>query len=566
MRPCLSTPQPGLVISNPTPEGLLAASRGARRHGGAALTVAGISASVTAVIHRSPLPDVDIPDASVPEYVLERADELGDKPALIDGPTGRVLTYAQLRDQVRGLAGGLHSRGFGPGDVLALMAPNLPEYAVLFHGVALAGGTITTINPTYTPPEVNHQLTDAGASVLVTVPTFLPAAQAGAEGTGITDTFVLGEAIDGAASATDLFGEPLTSPVSSEADHVVVLPYSSGTTGLSKGVMLTNRNLVANIAQVIGATGIDQDDILMAVLPFFHIYGMQVMMNTGLRAGATVVTLPRFDLEEFLRLHQEHGITRSFVAPPIVVALAKHPVVDQYDLSHVDQVFSGAAPLSAELAEEASSRLGCEVVQGYGMTEMSPVSHLTALGAFKPGSVGVTAPNTETQIVDPATGESLGPEHDGEIWVRGPQVMKGYLNNEQATSDTLDGDGWLHTGDIGHVDPDGHLFVVDRLKELIKYKGFQVPPAELEALLLTHPAVADAAVIGLPDEEAGEIPVAYVALKAGRDVAPEDIQAFVAEQVAHYKQVRRVHLVDEIPKSASGKILRRVLRERAAAG
>lgn len=519
------------------------------------------------MIHNSPLPDVEIPEQSLPTYVLARARELGDKPAFIDGPTGRTLTYAQLADQVASLAGGLAARGFGAGDVLGVMLPNLPEYAVLFHGVAMAGGTVTTINPTYTSHEVHHQLTDAGASLLVTIPMFLPVAAEGAEGTGVTDIFVLGEATDGAASATELFGAPLAEPVAVDPlDDVVVLPYSSGTTGLSKGVMLTHHNLVANIAQVIAASGVDEADVIMAVLPFFHIYGMQVLMNVGLRAGATIVTMPRFDLEEFLRLHQEHGITRTFVAPPIVVALAKHPVVDQFDLSHVRQVFSGAAPLSAELAAEASGRLGCEVVQGYGMTEMSPVSHLTTVGGFKPGSVGVTAPNTETRIVDPETGESVGVDVDGEVWVRGPQVMKGYLNNPTATADTLDAEGWLHTGDIGHIDADGHLFVVDRLKELIKYKGFQVPPAELEALLLTHPAVADAAVIGLPDEEAGEVPVGYVVLKPGVEVATEEIQQFVADQVAHYKQVRVLHVVDEIPKSASGKILRRILRDRAAQG
>lgn len=307
---------------------------------------------------------------------------------------------------------------------------------------------------------------------------------------------------------------------------------------------------------------VHEDDVLMAVLPFFHIYGMQVLMNTGLRAGAAIVTMPRFDLQEFLELHQRYQVTRSFVAPPIVVALAKHPLVEQYDLSHVAQVFSGAAPLSAELAEEAGARLGCEVVQGYGMTELSPVSHLTPPGGYKPGSVGVAAPNTEVQVVSP-DGTPLRIDEDGEVWVRGPQVMAGYLNNPEATANTIDEDGWLHTGDIGHVDADGHLFVVDRLKELIKYKGFQVPPAELEALLLTHPAVADAAVVGLPDEEAGEVPVGYVALKPGAEATPTDLQAFVADRVAHYKQLRQVHLVEAVPKSASGKILRRVLRDQA---
>ena len=518
------------------------------------------------MIHRSPLPDVEIPDVALTEFVLERAAELGDKPALIDGPTGRVLTYAQLDDAARRLAGGLRVRGFGRGDVLALMAPNCPEYAIVFHGVALSGGTITTVNPSYTSAEVRHQLEDAGASLLVTVGASLEVARAAAAGTPVSGTFLLDGAADGAARVGELLAEAPVGPVGVETDDVVALPYSSGTTGLSKGVMLTHRNLVANIAQVLAPTGIGEHDVIMAVLPFFHIYGMQVLMNTGLRAGATVVTMPRFNLEDFLRLHQDHGVTRSFVAPPIVVALAKHPVVERYDLSHVEQVFSGAAPLSAELAEEAAARLGCEVVQGYGMTEMSPVSHLTPRGGYKPGSVGVTAPNTEVQIVDPATGRSVDIGVDGEVWVRGPQVMKGYLNNPQATAETIDADGWLHTGDIGHLDDDGHLFVVDRLKELIKYKGFQVAPAELEALLLTHPAVADAAVVGLPDEEAGEVPVAYVVPRADHDVTAGELSAYVAERVAHFKQIRAVHLVDEVPKSASGKILRRVLRERAGSG
>jgi acyl-CoA synthetase (AMP-forming)/AMP-acid ligase II len=520
------------------------------------------------MIHRSPLPDVDIPDQALPTYVLYRARELGDKPALIDGPTGRVLTYAALDQGVRALAGGLVGRGFAKGDVLALMAPNLPEYAIVFHGVARAGGVITTINPTYTEREVHHQLLDSAATILVTIPLFLETALTAAAGTGVTGVYVLGAQPgqglpEGARAFGELLGEPLAEQVPVSPDDVVALPYSSGTTGVSKGVMLTHRNLVANIAQVLVPAQMRADEKVIAVLPFFHIYGMQVLMNTGLRAGATIITMPRFDLEQFLRLHQDYGITRSFVAPPIVLALAKHPLVDQFDLSALEQVFSGAAPLSAELAEEAGKRLNAEVVQGYGMTEMSPVSHLTPPGYYKPGSVGVTSPNTEVRIVDPASGENLGVDEDGELWVRGPQVMKGYHNNPDATAITLDEDGWLHTGDIGHIDDDGHVYVVDRLKELIKYKGFQVAPAELESLLLAHPAVADAAVIGLPDEEAGEIPVGYVVLKPGAEATAEDVRAHVAGQVATYKQLRRVELTDAIPKSASGKILRRVLKDQA---
>ncbi len=515
------------------------------------------------MIHPSPLPDVEIPDEPLPEYILAGARDLGGKPALIDGPSGRTLTYADLESAVRALAGGLVANGFAKGDVVALMAPNLPEYAVIFHGVALAGGIVTTVNPTYTAREVRSQLTDSGATRMVTVAPFLDIATEAAEGTRVTEVVVIGEA-EGVASVTSWFGAPLTAQVPVSPDDVVVLPYSSGTTGINKGVMLTHRNLAANVAQVLGPADIRGDETFIAVLPFFHIYGMQVLMNTGLKAGCTIITMPRFDLEMFLDLHQKYGITRSFVAPPIVVALAKHPLVDKYDLSKLEQVFSGAAPLSAELALETGARLNCEVVQGYGMTEASPVTQLTPPGGFKPGSVGVTTPNTELRVVDVASGADLDIDADGELWIRGPQVMKGYLNNPAATAATIDADGWLHTGDIGRIDSDGHVFIVDRLKELIKSSGFQVAPAELEGLLLEHPAVADAAVIGRPDEARGEVPVAYVVLKAGAEADAADVAAFVDDQVAHYKRLGNVEFVDVIPKSAAGKILRRMLRDTPA--
>jgi len=514
-------------------------------------------------IFTSPLPDVEIPHTTLTGYVLEHAAQFGDKPALVDGPTGRTLTYVQLDGAVRSFAGGLVARGFGPGDVLALMSPNIPEFAVVFHGVAMSGGALTTINPTYTEREVHHQLIDSKATLLVTVAPFLEIALAAAVDTGVTDVFVIGDVPEGAAAqpVSVLMGAPLAEQVAVDPESIVVMPYSSGTTGVNKGVMLSHHNLVANVAQVAEAADVRETEKFIAVLPFFHIYGMQVLMNTGLRRGVTIITMPRFDLPQFLELHQTYGITRSFVAPPIVVALAKHPIVDNYDLSALQQVFSGAAPLSAELAIEAGARLGCEVVQGYGMTEMSPVSHLTSPGTFKPGSVGYTAPNTETRIVDPATGEDCEIDGDGEIWVRGPQVMKGYLNNKAATDAMLDEDGWLRTGDIGHIDADGHLFVVDRLKELIKYKGFQVAPAELEALLLTHPAVADAAVIGRPDDEAGEVPVAFVVLRPDATATTDEITEFISGQVANYKRIKHIEVIETIPKSASGKILRRVLRD-----
>jgi 4-coumarate--CoA ligase len=328
---------------------------------------------------------------------------------------------------------------------------------------------------------------------------------------------------------------------------------------LSKGVMLTHTNLVANLAQMQHVLKYE-GAVALAALPFFHIYGMQVLMNGLLAEGCTIITMARFDLPQALGLIQDRKVTHFFAVPPMVLALAKHPIIDDYDLSSLQLVFSGAAPLGAELGSEASKRIGCEITQGYGMTELSPVSHATPPGQGKPGTVGVTISNTECRVVN-ADGEDQEVGGEGELWVRGPQVMKGYFGNSSATDATIDPEGWLHTGDVGIFDEDGHLRIVDRVKELIKYKGFQVPPAELEALLITHPAVADVAVIGVPDDEAGELPKAFVVLKPGAEASAEDLQEFVKGKVASYKQIRQVAFVDEIPKSASGKILRRMLRD-----
>ncbi len=515
---------------------------------------------MSTIIHTSPLPDVAIPDQSITDCVLASAAAHADEVAITDGADSSY-TFSELERAVRSLGGGLRARGVGPGTSIAVLAPNVPEYAVVFHGIALAGATVTTINPTYGPAEVRHQLADAGASWIVTAPMFMGTARAASQGTGVEQIAVLGEA-DGAVPLAPLFGDPIEQVPVDFADHVVVLPYSSGTTGLPKGVMLTHRNLVANIAQMEHTFVPSGGEAALAVLPFFHIYGMQVLMNMLLAFGVRVVTMPRFDMVRALELVQQQRITRFFAVPPMVLGLAKHPAVDDFDLSSLKQVFSGAAPLGADLAAAAAARVGCEVVQGYGMTELSPVSHCTPEGQFRPGTSGVTVSNTEIRVVDPESGVDLGVGERGELLVRGPQVMKGYLNNASATAETLDSDGWLHTGDVAVVDDEHHVSIVDRIKELIKYKGFQVPPAELEAVLVTHPAVADAAVIGVPDEEAGELPKAFIALVPGAE-APTlaDLQDHVAAHLAGYKQVRALEVLDAIPKSASGKILRRELRD-----
>ena len=518
------------------------------------------------MVFRSPLPDITIPEVPLTPFVLQRASSFGDRPALIDGPSGRTLTYAQLQQGIYALAAGLAARGFGKGDVFAIYSPNLPEYAVAFHAVSLAGGTTTTVNPLYTVGELTQQLRDSKASYLLTIPQFMDKARQAAAEVGITRLFVFGEA-EGAEPLASLLrpGPPPAVSIDPRED-VVVLPYSSGTTGLPKGVMLTHFNLVANVLQSHAVWSGDQQETVMAVLPFYHSYGLTVLMNLSLRVGHTVVTVPRFDLEQFLEMHQRYGVTFDFLVPPIILALAKHPVVDRYDLSKLKRIISGAAPLDASLEKACSARLGCVVTQGYGLTETSPV--VSANNPYDPssirsGSAGRLIPNTQARVVDPVDGRDLDGTAPGEVWYRGPQIMKGYLNNPEATTRTVDAQGWLHSGDIGFLDDAGYLYIVDRLKELIKYKGMQVAPAELEGILVSHPAIADAAVIPVPDAEAGEIPKAFVVLKG--QVTPEEIMAFVAERVAPHKKIRRVEVVDQIPKATSGKILRRVLVERERA-
>jgi acyl-CoA synthetase (AMP-forming)/AMP-acid ligase II len=520
------------------------------------------------MIFRSSAPDVAIPNVSLPAFVLGRMARWGNKPALIDGPSGRTLSYRELAEAVQACAAGLAARGFAKGDVLAIYSPNLPEYAVAFYAVALLGGTNTTINPLFTAEELAKQLSDAGARLLVTVGAVLDKAQAAAAQAGIEEVFTF-DAVAGTTPFAALLAAGGTPPAVAidPAQDVVALPYSSGTTGLPKGVMLTHRNLVANLLQGEAASwcrGVTEHDVVIAVMPFFHIYGMVVVMSSCLARGGTMVTLPRYELEAFLTSVQRYKVTYLYVVPPIILQLAKHPSVDGYDLSSVRALFSGAAPLGEALEREVQQRLACGSAQGYGMTEASPVTHLCpdAPGSNKPGAAGRLIPSTEMMIVDVVTGEPLGPGQEGELWMRGPQFMKGYLNRPDATAEAFHPDGWYRSGDIGYVDEDGFAYIVDRLKELIKYKGYQVAPAELEAVLVTHPEVADAAVIPSPDAEAGEVPMAFVVPRAPAQAPqPEQLMAWVAERVAPYKRIRRLEYVDHIPKSPSGKILRRMLVE-----
>ena len=523
------------------------------------------------MIFSSRFADVAIPDVPYHALILQGAALVPDKPAFIDGPTGRTLTFAQVAGGARRIAAALARRGFGKGDVLAIVLPNVPEYALLFHGVLTAGGVVTTANPLYTAEELAYQLRETRARCVVTLPMFLDKVAEAARQAGSAEIFVLGEAA-GATPFAELLRDHGAPPEVriDPAKDLAVLPFSSGTSGRPKGVMLTHRNLVAITAQVdgIGVKKFDETARTLAILPFFHIYGMVVLMNFPLYRRASCVTLPRFELEPFLKVVQDHKVTHLYLVPPIVIALAKHPLVERYDLSSLRLVNSGAAPLDEDVQNAAARRLGAMVTQGYGMTETSVAIASTPdqTEFVRPGASGLLLPNMQAKIVDPASGALRGPNENGEICVRGPNVMRGYLNSPQATAETLDADGWLRTGDIGHIDDDGYFYVVDRVKELIKYKGMQVAPSELEGVLLAHPAIADAAVIPSPDETAGEIPKAFVVLKG--DVGAQQIMEYVAGRVAPHKKIRAVEIVGQIPKSPTGKILRRVLieQERAKKG
>jgi acyl-CoA synthetase (AMP-forming)/AMP-acid ligase II len=514
---------------------------------------------------RSPHPDVLVPDVTLPDFVLGGAAARAGRVAIVDAVSGASLSFAEVAGDVDRCAAGLAARGLAPGERVGIFAPNLPEYAVAFHGVARAGGTNTTINALYTADEAAFQLQNAGARFLVTSPLLAERALEAAERSGVEEVFSIGEA-PGTTAFADMLAAPGTPAPRVEIDprtHPVALPFSSGTTGLPKGVTLTHRNLVANLCQYEPVRTIGEDDRLLAVLPFFHIYGQTLVLNDALRRGATIVTMPRFDLGQFLTAIEEHRITALYVAPPIVLALAKHPLVEGRDLSSLRFITSGAAPLDADLQGAAQRRVGCRVQQGYGLTEASPVTHHAHEDDENVhGTIGTLLPNTEARLVDAESGLDAGSGRPGEIWVRGPQVMLGYLGDPEATASTLTDDGWLRTGDIATVDESGVFRVVDRLKELIKYKGYQVPPAELEGILLTHPQVADACVVPVRDEEAGEVPKAFVVARAGETPDPAEVMAYVAARVAPHMQVRACELIDAIPKSPSGKLLRRVLVER----
>jgi acyl-CoA synthetase (AMP-forming)/AMP-acid ligase II len=524
------------------------------------------------MVWTSPYPPVEVGGTTLHRMVLEAAARAGDRPALVDGTSGTVVPYRLLAERIQGVAAGLTARGFAPGDVLALWAPNLPQWAGVALGAMAAGGTVTGASPAATEGELTTQLADAGASVLVTIPSLVPAARSAAAAAGVRDLIVLGQA-EGATPILDLLAAgtrarppgPAPDPAAPDPAAVALLPYSSGTTGLPKGVELTHANLVTSARQVASGLRITDRDTVAAVAPFSHIMGFQVTLAVPLRAGATVVTMPRFDPVRFLELIERHRVTVLVGAPPMLRVLTAHPRAAGADLSSLELVVCGGAALRAAAHEALAARLPQATVgQAWGLSESTVgLSSPDRATGSVPGTVGRVLPNTELRVVDPATGRDLGPGEPGELLGRGPQVMAGYRNRPEATAAMVGPDGWLRTGDLGLVDADGNVVIVDRLKELIKVRGHQVAPAELEALLATHPAVADAAVLGRDDPDDGEVPVAVVVPRPGADPDATDLLAWVAERVAPHKRLRAVRFADAIPRTPSGKLLRRALRDGA---
>ncbi|MEU1276518.1 AMP-binding protein [Streptomyces sp. NPDC005799] len=525
------------------------------------------------MIISSPYPDVAIPNLGLPEFLFANvgSDNVHDLDtmAVID-ISGHGYTYGQLTKAIDRVAAGLTERGLGRGDVAVIFSPNSPDYPVVFHGVLSAGAVASPASALYTPAELAHQLRDSGARVLFTSADALDRSRAAAaeDGVCLQEIIVLGSVHGAPGPVPEIGFDKLlettapSSPVVNSGDDLAALPYSSGTTGLPKGVMLTHRNLVASVLQSQPISGTDANSRVMAVLPLFHIYGITGIMNCSLYKRSCIVTMPRFDLAQLLSAIDEHRVDYLYIAPPIALALLASPLVKQHDLSSLKEVMSAAAPLSREVAQELAKRLDTTVVQGYGLTEASPTTH--GIPADRPdldrGSVGLLMPNLEARVVDPVTGRDAELGEHGELWCRGPNIMRGYLNNSEATAATIDADGFLHTGDLVTIDADGAFHVVDRLKELIKYRGFQVAPAELEALLLTHDGIADAAVIGV-HTDGEELPKAFIVRRTTHlDLNAEDVQTFVAARVAPYKKIRQVEFLDRIPKSPAGKILRNALR------
>jgi 4-coumarate--CoA ligase len=529
-------------------------------------------------IFRSKLPDIYIPDhLPLHSYCFEHIQDFKDRPCIINGVNGDTFTYAEVELASRKVAAGLGELGIRQGDVIMLLLQNCPEFVFAFIGASYAGAMSTTANPFYTPAEIAKQATASKAKLIITQSAYAEKVKDFSREHDLI-LITIDTPPEGCLHFSELTkGEKEGIPdVKIHPDDVVALPYSSGTTGLPKGVMLTHRGLVTSVAQQVDGENpnlyFHKEDVILSVLPLFHIYCLNSVLLCALRVGAAILIMQKFEIVSLMQLVEKYKVTIAPFVPPIVLAIAKNPDIEKYDLSSIRTVMSGAAPMGKELEDTVGAMLpNAKLGQGYGMTEAGPVLAMCLAFAKEPyeiksGACGTVVRNAEMKIIDPDTSASLPRNQAGEICIRGSQIMKGYLNDTESTENTIDKDGWLHTGDIGFIDDDDELFIVDRLKEIIKVKGFQVPPAELEAMLIAHPNISDAAVVAMKDEAAGELPVAFVMRSNGSKISEDDIKQYISKQVVFYKRINKVFFTDSIPKAPSGKILRKELRVKLAAG
>ncbi|KAH0372012.1 acetyl-CoA synthetase-like protein, partial [Aureobasidium melanogenum] len=530
----------------------------------------------------SPYPRIQIPDLGLWDFMFERKEKPypDDHVVYQDPYTKRTYTYAQTRAAAIDFGKGLKGAwDWQKGDVLALYTPNCIDTPIVMWGSHWAGATVSPANPGYSADELAFQLKDSGAKALVTQWPVIETARAAAKKVGLPEDRII---LIGDQKDPDMMVKHFTSIRNTAGTNryrrtkvdpnkdLAFLVYSSGTTGLPKGVMLSHKNIVANTLQVSAAEAkLTPKDRILSFLPFFHIYGLTVILHASFYKGSRVVVMPKFDIEDFCRITQEEKITFSYVAPPVVLHLSKHPVVDKYDLSSIRMMNSGAAPLTKELVNAVYDRKKLKIKQGYGLSETSPTTHTQRWEDWQStvGSVGILLPNMTAKYMSPEEKEVPAGEV-GELWLKGPNVFQGYLNNPEGTANALTSDGYFKTGDVGYQDKNNNFFITDRVKELIKYKGFQVPPAELEGYLVAHDKIADVAVIGIYREDiATEVPRAYVVPRKGVEAGKaleDDIVNWIGAKVANHKKLRGgVKFVDEIPKSISGKILRRVLKQQA---
>lgn len=539
---------------------------------------------------------LEYPEESLAVPLFRQARTHPDRKAMIY--FNRGVSYRQLLDEVQRMAGALQALGVGKGDRVAIMLPNTPQCVVAYYAVLWLGAVVVMVNPLYTPRELEIQLKDSGASYLIGLDVLYPRIEQVRSNTALKHVIVtgLGEYMpvplrwlfpivrrdmvgkippgaDVHRWADLLRHKPITEPASVAAkEDLAVLQYTGGTTGTPKGAMLTHFNLYANCVQIsVWLSKFRERDFrVLAALPFFHVYGLTTVLNYAVFGGGTMILVPRFEVNDILKLIQKHKPHVFPGAPTMYVAINNHPKAAELDLSSIEACVSGAAPLPVEVQMKFEQLTGGRLVEGYGLTEASPVTHSNPVwGRRKEGSIGLPWPDTDCRIIDRETGEDVPLGEPGELLIRGPQVMQGYWNKPEETAAALQ-DGWLHTGDIATVDEEGYFYIVDREKDMIIAGGFNIYPREIEEVLYAHPAVQEAAVIGVPDAYRGETVKAFVVLKEGHRATAEELIRYSREHLAAYKAPKEVEFRDELPKTLVGKVLRRVLKEeeerRRAAG